>query len=452
MPSKLQKRICPACKEEKMLRPDVKTCGCLQAAKAVENSKIHSTVSVTGNGMEIDYRGGPIHTLEALIEKFEIDTNVWQVERFVANKWEVVMKPPAYTELFTVTKSNSTETEKGEITNTIPMWQRDKDNTTPLHENLYQVKAFFKRKSEVISVKQEIEDLMTLAKQTAPTPKAIKKPANALGGMLEINLIDHHFGKMAWGLETLGANYDVKIAVKTFNRALDTLINRSPFSTYQEIWFVVGNDLLNADNIQGTTTAGTQVESDFRHEKTYVTVRTLLVQAIENKLRHIANKVKVIVVPGNHDRNATWHLGDSLELYFSKYDDVEVDNQPSARKYHVYGNTLIGYAHGDKAKGKNLPLLMATEARQDFGRTLFHEWHTGHKHQSRTEEFNGVRVRILPALCPSDAWHAEMGFVGNLRSSEAFVWDVEQGLIGIVIYTDSDDLIEKASVTPTAVQ
>src|SRR5439155_17261514 len=71
------------------------------------------------------------------------------------------------------------------------------------------------------------------------------------------------------------------------------------------------------------STSGTQVESDVRHEKTYVTVRTLLIQAIE-KLRHLAAKVKVVVVPGNHDHNATWHLGDSLEVYFSKYDDVKI--------------------------------------------------------------------------------------------------------------------------------
>jgi hypothetical protein len=44
-----------------------------------------------------------------------------------------------------------------------------------------------------------------------------------------------------------------------------------------------------------------------------------------------------------------------------------------------------------------------------------------------------------------------MGFVGNLRSSEAFHWDKAQGLTNIIIYTDSDDLIEKASATPTAV-
>jgi len=419
MSKRFKKRKCPACKEIKNFRTDVKTCGCRGAHPFADKKVLKEQNVIQGNKWDITIPSTRIHTLEQLIAAFEIDTNIWEVERFVANKWDMGFKDP-----------------EGEASQ---------------HE-LYQVKAFLKKKVGVVAAKKEIEQLKELARLAAPEPPAIQKVIKPEGGMLEINLIDHHFGKMSWGLETLGPNYDVKIAAKLFNRALDTIINRSPFSTYEEIWFVVGNDLLNSDDTSGRTTAGTPVESDFRHEKTYVTVRTLLVQAIEHKLRHIAKKVRVIVVPGNHDHNSMWHLGDSLELYFSKYSDVEVDNRPSARKYHVYGSTLIGYAHGDKAKGKNLPLLMATEAREDFGRTLFHEWHTGHKHQSRTEEFNGVRVRILPALCPSDAWHAEMGFVGNLRSSEAFVWDAVQGLIGIVIYTDSDDFIEKASAVPSVVK
>ncbi len=422
MSKRFKTRKCPACKETKSFRIDCKTCGCKGAHPFAEKKTLTEQNIIEGDQWSINIPSTRIHTLDQLLKAFEINTEEWLIEKFIANKWDMG---------YTVGEGDDKEGRQ--------------------HE-LYQVKAFLKRKVKIVEIKKEIEELKALARLDAPEPPVIEKPKNFQGGMLEINLIDHHFGKMAWGLETLGPNYDVKIAAKLFNRALDTLINRSPFATYEEIWFVVGNDLLNSDDTSGRTTAGTPVESDFRHEKTYVTVRTLLVQAIENKLRHIAKMVRVIVVPGNHDHNSMWHLGDSLELYFSKYSDVEVDNRPSARKYHVFGNTLVGYAHGDKAKGKNLPLLMATEAREDFGRTLFHEWHTGHKHQSRTEEFNGVRVRILPALCPSDAWHAEMGFVGNLRSSEAFVWDAVQGLIGIVIYTDSDEFIEKASSVPTVVQ
>lgn len=38
-----------------------------------------------------------IHTLEQLVEYCEIDLKIWKVERFVANKWEFGMKPPAKT-------------------------------------------------------------------------------------------------------------------------------------------------------------------------------------------------------------------------------------------------------------------------------------------------------------------------------------------------------------------
>jgi len=381
--------------------------------------KVTEVNTVKGDSWEISIPKSRIHTLEALIEFFEIDLTVWEVERFVANKWEM-----GYT--------------------TGPSKYQKKSAVEPL----YQVKAFLKRKKSIAAAKQEIAELLELSKVKAPKPPAIVKRTGRKGHMLEVNLTDHHFGKMAWQMETLFANYDVKIATEVFNRALAALLDRSPYDSYDEIWFVVGNDLFNADNTAGTTTSGTQVESDARIRKTYVTVRTLIVRAIEN-LRHLTDKVKVVVVPGNHDYNTTWHLGDSLELYFSKYPDVEVDNTPSVRKYHTYGQTLIGYTHGDKGKLSDLAVLMTVEAREQYGATKFHEWHTGHTHRTHTDEIHGIRVRVLPALCPPDKWHAEMGFVGNLRSSEAYLWDKEQGLIGIIIYTDSDDLIEKASPTPS---
>lgn len=381
---------------------------------------LSESTQVKGDNWEISLPKSRIHTLDQLISFFEIDLTIWEVERFIANKWEM---------------GYVTEHSDKKIANVEP---------------LYQVKAFLKRKRNIADAQKEIAELLALAKTSVTAPKPFKKSAGKKGGMLEINLTDHHFGKLAWQLETLSANYDVKIATAVFHRALGALLDRSPFATYEEIWFVVGNDLFNADNTLGTTTAGTQVESDVRIRKTYVTVRTLMVRAIEN-LRHLADKVKVIVVPGNHDNNTTWHLGDSLALYFSKHPDVEIDNAPSPRKYHVYGNTLIGYTHGDKGKLKDLPLLMTVEAREQYGATLFHELHCGHTHQSSTTEYHGIRVRVLPALCPPDKWHSEMGFVGNLRSSEAFHWDKVQGLTNIIIFTDSDDLIEKASTTPTVV-
>jgi hypothetical protein len=406
-------------------------------AQPVEQKTLVESNTVAGDIWEISLPKTSIHTLPQLLDYCKVDLNEWEVERFVCNKWEVVLAPRSTT---TGPVSKKTGAKS---------WERP--DATPIHESLFQVKAFLKRKTQIIAIREEIADLLKQAKMEIGEPRKVTKIRGTKGGMLEINLTDHHFGKLAWQLETLAANYDVKIATAVFHRALNALLARAPYETFEEIWFIVGNDLFHADNTASQTTSGTQVESDVRIRKTYFTVRTLMVRAIEDTLRPRADKVKVIVVPGNHDYNTAWYFGDSLQLYFSKHTDVEVDNMPSPRKYHEYGATLIGYTHGHREKQADLPLLMTVEAREQYGRTQFHEWHTGHTHQTRTTEHHGIRVRVLPALCPPDKWHAEMGFVGNLRSSEAFHWDKVAGLTNIIIYTDSDDLIEKASTTPTVV-
>jgi hypothetical protein len=300
-------------------------------------------------------------------------------------------------------------------------------------------------KNEFISelksaAKAELDDLKRQFKSGTGAPK-VKVRRSVSGKMLELNLTDIHFGKLSWGTETGYANYDAKIAKALWYRALNILLVRSANYKYDEIWFVVGNDMLNSDDVLSRTTSGTQVESDVRHEKTYKMVREILVDTVE-LLRNYANKIKIVVMPGNHDFNSAWHLGDSLECYFHKYKDVEIDNSPRVRKYHTYGNTLIGYTHGDKGKRSDLPMLMATEASEQFGKSKFREFHTGHLHAEITHEKNGVVVRILSALCPPDAWHSENGYVGNRRSSQAFQWDEKEGLIGTVIYTDTDDKIQ----------
>ena len=95
---------------------------------------------------------------------------------------------------------------------------------------------------------------------------------------------------------------------------------------------------------------------------------------------------------------------------------------------------MLLWVHGDKGKRADFPLLMATEQPQMFGETRWREIHTGHLHQTKTEEWHGVRVRILPSLSAADAWHAAQGFTGQLRNSEAFVWNNKEGLIAQFYY------------------
>lgn len=357
------------------------------------------TNEVTKDSWTITLPKTNIHTLDELLAYCEVDLSVWQVERFLCNKWEGFSKD-----------------SDGRIT------------VTPL----YQVKAHLKRHMKV-DPKKEIEELKQLSKEGfAQKPLIVKKSPKGL--MLELALFDLHAGKLAWGAETGDRNYDTKIAIETFWKAFHSLLADVSHYKFESILYIVGQDMLNSDNIEGRTTAGTPVDNDGRFHKTFVAVRQMNIEAIE-KLKTIA-PVKVVTMGGNHDRLSTWMLGDSLQMYFINDASVEVDNTPLPRKYHQFGKNMLMICHGDKGKRSEYPLTMSTERPHMWGDTKFRECHTGHLHTTRLDEKHGVRVRILPALCAPDMWHSENAYIGNLQSAEAFVWDREKGLVANYFYTE----------------
>ncbi len=355
---------------------------------------------VKGDNWTITLPKTRIHTLDELIEYFEVDLLVWEVERFVCNKWEVGAK--------------------------------DADGELQV-KPLFQVKAFLKRRKEMEAVQKEIEGLKEQAKDYSPEPPFIIREQQMSDLMLEINFPDAHLGKLAWGVETGHGNYDVKIAEQVYWTALETILDRVSAVQFDHILYVVGNDILNSDDIEGRTTSGTYVSSDARYHKTFAAVRSLMVKSIE-RLRQIA-PVKVMIVSGNHDQLSCWHLGDSLECFFHNYEDVQIDNLPRQRKYHEFGNVGLMFTHGHKGKRTDYPALMAAEQPQMWGRTKYRECHTGHLHMTKTDEQHGFRTRILPSLTAPDDWLATNGFVGNLRNAEGYVWSKQEGLIGQVYYT-----------------
>jgi hypothetical protein len=341
-----------------------------------------------------------IQTLDELIEHFQIDLTMWEIVRWTANKWEVGAKG---------------------------------DDGKLAVEPLYQVKAFLKKRKEIEAAHKEIEALKELAEEWGPAPLPFHVIAPPEDLMLEINFPDSHLGKLAWGVETGHGNYDVKIAESVYWTALETILSRVRHQRFSKVLYIVGNDLLNSDDIEGRTTAGTYVSSDARYHKTFAAVRNLMIRSLE-RLREVA-QVKTIVVPGNHDQLSCWHLGDSLECYFRNYQDVEIDNLPRARKYHQHGYVGLMFTHGHKGKRTDYPLLMAAEQPKMWGETKFREVHTGHTHMTKTDEQHGVRVRTLPALTAPDDWLATNGFVGNLRNAEGYVWSPTEGLVEQVYYT-----------------
>ena len=296
----------------------------------------------------------------------------------------------------------------------------------PVVTPMWSVSAKLKPRADVTSARAEIALLFDAASRKM-APRRMR-PASTTGeSVASIELWDVHLGKLAWGKETGGGDYDIDIARTRYQQALNSLLSRIGHVKLRKIWLPVGQDFLHADNPRGTTTAGTPLDMDSRFVKMYVEGRTLLCWAVDRRLE--VAPVDVMVVPGNHDRQTAFTLGDSLACYFRNTKHVEVDNAPSVRKYRQHGTNMLLYTHGNAGKLKELPLLMATEQPKMFGDTRVREAHTGHLHGERVEEIRGVKYRVSPALCDPDAWHSEMQYTGNLLASDAYVFHATEGLV-----------------------
>lgn len=359
------------------------------------------TSEITEDKWAISLPKTDIHTLEQLVAYCEIDLSVWEIDKFQCNKWAVGAKDA-----------------NGDI------------QVTPL----FQVKAFLKRKQNIVDAKAEIEALKVEAKLEMRVPTPVVYTTQDSDNALELLIPDLHIAKLAWGKETGFRNYDTDIALQTYSNAIDSLIQSASHKNLDQIVLGVGNDLLQADNIQGTTYSGTKVDVDSRYRKTYVAARKMMTEAIE-KLRQIA-PVEVKVVPGNHDVQSAFTLGDSLECRFHNYTDVTVDNNPKMHKIFEWGDVFLVLIHGHLGKHSDYGMWMASQYAVQFGRTKFREIHCGHKHTTSLSEKFGVRVRVFSSLGEADSWHADNLFVGNLKVAEGLLWNKRRGLTDQYYYTD----------------
>lgn len=346
-----------------------------------------------------------ICTLEEFIEKRKIDTRIWRNSRFQIKEWE-----------------QGAKNADGKL----------------IKQPLYSISATFVRNDEAIKAKDAFEDLLDDCRKHAPNMfhKPVNKD-NMSGNLLEISCPDLHLGKLAWG-EEAGEDYDSDIASSRFRDAVATLVQYAEPFECERILLPLGNDFFNIDGSSGATTAGTPQDCDTRWKKMFRMGR-LLVTDVVNWLTTIA-PVDIIVVPGNHDMEAAWHMGEALSCYYHNNGVVTVSNEAKWRKYVTWGDCLLGFTHGDKEPLKNLPLIMATEVPELWGKSTFREFHLGHFHTKRdmvsqpVGEFNGVKVCMIPSLSSNDNWHSSKGY-GAQRAAEAFVWNTKKGRIANFSYS-----------------
>ena len=117
-----------------------------------------------------------------------------------------------------------------------------------------------------------------------------------------------------------------------------------------------------------------------------------------------------------------------LAAYYRNCDDVKVTRIYHFRQYKTYGNTLLGFTHGDETKLSDLPILMATEAKEEWGEAVHKAFFTGHLHHEMSKDLNGVKVYQMPSLSGTDRWHHKKGYVGSVKGLGAYLVHQTKGV------------------------
>lgn len=203
------------------------------------------------------------------------------------------------------------------------------------------------------------------------------------------------------------------------------------------ILFPLAGDILNVDNMHGTTTKGTPQETSSDPRDAAEAASNSLISCVETLLE--LGPVDVVGVKGNHDEYGMFWLMLVLKAWFanhkySKY--VNIDSHRAPRKYYRFGTNLIGLEHGDKVKEAKLAGLMPLEAPKLWSATTHRVFFRGHFHQERETyvrmgETAGVSVVTIPTFAPPDEWELQMGYIGNKRRAEGRFFHKEFGPAGM---------------------
>jgi hypothetical protein len=300
-----------------------------------------------------------------------------------------------------------------------------KVTTTGLHQ--LKVKWLPKVRSDYETIKGDLLNQI----QARSKDRAAHKPRKQKYAV-EIMVTDLHLGKVGFDEQNLTLNWSLEKCASVYHQVIHDAVDRIGPDNIDHFILPTGNDLLNVDSGNNATTKGTpQMTGEF-WGTLFRYAKEMLVCSVDT-LADIA-PVHVYFVPGNHDNDSVFSLGEVVSAWYRNDGRVIIHNEANKRQYHEWGECAILYDHLD-FKFSDAHKLFATSAPHLVAKK-YKAVHGGHKHKSQRntildltmrDEVNGIDVEICPALSPTDRWHWQNLYIGNLRRSKTFVWDKDNG-------------------------
>lgn len=325
-----------------------------------------------------------IKSLDELIEKCNIDTDKWEITKYVQNYWGNAEQPH------------------------------------------YQVKAWLgKKKGEQVFQDSFVSFLETY-QPVSPDIMAPKFDEAKKDACLIINKQDSHLNKL-----DIGGDNNIHKRFGNFIQRVEIILNQATLANnLTDINYIIGSDEFNSE-FTNTTTKGTPQQNILSYHQAFQAICDHEVSVI-NLLLQKGELVSVIFVAGNHDEFVGWHLASWLQTYFRNEERVFFDISPRYRKYVSYGTSAMMFNHGDALKPAKLAHLFPMEYKNSWSDHENFYIFTGDKHHEVSLDFNGIKFYQLPAFSTAkSSWDDKNGYTVTKGEVTGFLIDFEDGITNI---------------------
>jgi hypothetical protein len=239
-------------------------------------------------------------------------------------------------------------------------------------------------------------------------------------------LADLHVGLYSWGAEC-GDDYDVEIATDLVRRNIGALVSKSEPSK-RAVILGLGDLFHQNDQKNATPGSGHRLDVDGRWPRVFEAGAKLMTSLVDLALQK-HEIVDVVLIPGNHDEDASVCLRVALALFYSNNPRVRVNNKPGLHWSMRFGKCLFGASHGHTMKAAGMALMLAVDNAKDWGETLHRNFFFGHIHSDTVKEIGNVRVESFNTPAAKDAYATGSGWRSG-RSMSAITFHTEDGEIG----------------------
>ena len=242
---------------------------------------------------------------------------------------------------------------------------------------------------------------------------------------------DLHLGLLVDGNEA-AVNWNLDKGLREAKAAIDFLMQTTP-TTKECIVVDLGDMVESDDRTNRTRKSGNPLDVDgFYHnifERTYQLIIYFVQRALEkHEVVHFYN------VEGNHDNYVAFAVRHIVKTAFKDNPRVKFSDRQSKLLYHLHGQTLLGFAHGDEIKPAKAETAMVSDNHDIWSETKNRYFHFGHVHSFKSEDKSLCTTESHRHLMPLNSWAYNNGFRGPLGTMKSITYSKTKGEVSRNVY------------------